>query len=116
MRKKLLKTSVPGKQKARRRKQKRNMKKAEENVLVGWENAKQKKWAIRTLMKKQNGLCAICEEQMNLIKNDPKQASLDHIEPLSRGGLNTINNIQLAHRICNEKKGSTYEREEAGFS
>jgi 5-methylcytosine-specific restriction endonuclease McrA len=35
----------------------------------------------------------------------PKSASIDHIVPLSQNGAHAYRNVQLAHRICNTKKG-----------
>ena len=34
--------------------------------------------------------------------------SIDHILPISKGGLHSWDNIQLAHRICNTRKGNRY--------
>lgn len=32
--------------------------------------------------------------------------SVDHVIPISKGGLHSWNNVQLAHRICNSKKNN----------
>jgi len=32
--------------------------------------------------------------------------SIDHIYPFSKGGLSTVNNLDIAHLICNIKKGN----------
>ena len=40
----------------------------------------------------------------DLMWPDPMSASLDHIVPLSRGGTHTLDNVQLAHLACNERK------------
>lgn len=45
------------------------------------------------LVKKSKGKCQICGKKEKLTK--------DHIVPLSKGGLNTINNIQPLCRHCN---------------
>jgi 5-methylcytosine-specific restriction endonuclease McrA len=39
--------------------------------------------------------------------NDPMSATIDHIIPISLGGRHCAENVQLAHRICNNKKGYT---------
>lgn len=46
------------------------------------------------------GICALCGEYVEL-----KQASRDHIIPRSAGGGNGRDNIQLAHKYCNNLKG-----------
>lgn len=43
-------------------------------------------------------LCGICNKK---IKGD---YHLDHIIPLSRGGLHDVSNLQLAHPLCNRMK------------
>lgn len=45
------------------------------------------------------GLCQICKNPV--IEN----GSLDHIIPLSLGGVHTEWNLQLAHNLCNTKRG-----------
>lgn len=47
------------------------------------------------------GLCGICGEFV-----DPSDFAVDHIIPLSRGGLHAYNNVQLTHVSCNLEKGS----------
>ena len=34
--------------------------------------------------------------------------SIDHIRPISKGGLHSWDNVQLAHRICNTRKNNEY--------
>ncbi len=52
--------------------------------------------------------CGICGDVVDLLFRypDPLTASLDHIVPLSRGGEDTRENIQLAHLRCNIRKGA----------
>ncbi len=54
--------------------------------------------------------CGICGHQL-----DEDDATIDHVIPLSRGGSNTVGNMQLAHEACNKAKGnhlpSEYELE-----
>lgn len=81
---------------------------AGDHSSMGWAEAKKRRWAVRTLMRKQGGLCALCDgEPLCLKAGDPLEATLDHIIPRAAGGLDVITNLQLAHRSCNEKKGST---------
>ena len=46
------------------------------------------------------GICGICEAPA-----DPADFHVDHIVPLSRGGEHTYRNVQVAHPICNLRKG-----------
>jgi 5-methylcytosine-specific restriction endonuclease McrA len=53
-------------------------------------------------------ICGICSEAVNDLARfpDPGSASLDHITPLAAGGSHTRDNLQLAHLICNTRKGA----------
>lgn len=55
---------------------------------------------VRWLLTKTN-ICCICNESVSV-----KDASLEHIIPLSKGGLNNRNNFALAHKDCNSKRGN----------
>lgn len=50
------------------------------------------------LMKLQKGKCACCGKPLN------ERYDLDHIIPLSKGGLHIDSNIQLLSRTCNRQK------------
>ncbi len=52
-------------------------------------------------------ICAICGRpvDMSLKSPDPMAPTVDHIIPVSKGGHpSDINNLQLAHFICNRMK------------
>jgi len=51
------------------------------------------------LYKAQNGLCNGCGSELN-------ESHLDHVMPLSRGGTNTDDNVQLLCPRCNLSKGT----------
>ena len=55
------------------------------------------KWLIR-----KSNLCDICLKPVT-----KQEASLDHVIPLSKGGLNNRNNYRLTHKSCNQKKGNS---------
>lgn len=50
--------------------------------------------------------CALCGEQIDytLPYMDPGEYVVDHIVPVKRGGSDTIDNKQPAHRQCNRAK------------
>ncbi len=56
-------------------------------------------------------VCGICGEVVDreLKYPDLLSPSLDHVLPLSKGGAHTRENCQLAHFICNSRKGDKYE-------
>ena len=55
---------------------------------------------IRALREKQRGRCAICKNKLESVFHR------DHIMPLTRGGSNSIENIQLLCVPCNLSKGA----------
>lgn len=54
-------------------------------------------------------VCQLCGHSIDpaLTKPHPRSASLDHIHPISRGGLHERSNAQTACLGCNVKKGAT---------
>jgi 5-methylcytosine-specific restriction endonuclease McrA len=53
--------------------------------------------------------CGICDEPVDraLDVPHPMAPTLDHIVPLAKGGKHIEANVQLAHFICNSRKGAT---------
>lgn len=54
-------------------------------------------------------ICAICGKPVDktLKYPDPMSATVDHIIPVSQNGdPSSLDNLQLAHRVCNGMKGS----------
>lgn len=64
----------------------------------------QKKWIKNQLINSKGAVCGICGKPIK----DMRECTIDHIRPVSKGGLTTIDNCQLAHPWCNKKKGNTY--------
>lgn len=59
---------------------------------------------ILELYREQNGLCALCGASLEL-----DNCHVDHKIPVSRGGGNELENLQLTHRFCNQSKGAKVE-------
>jgi 5-methylcytosine-specific restriction endonuclease McrA len=53
-----------------------------------------------------NFKCHICGKKTSLEISSPLRLSLDHIEPMSRGGDNTKDNVAPAHRVCNQSRNN----------
>jgi 5-methylcytosine-specific restriction endonuclease McrA len=52
-------------------------------------------------------ICQICSVEVDpRLPRGKYSASLDHIVPLSRGGGHLRSNVQLAHLVCNMRKGN----------
>jgi len=45
------------------------------------------------------GLCGICQQGV-----EPANWHLDHIQPLSKGGQHSYDNVQVSHPVCNMRK------------
>jgi len=55
---------------------------------------------VAILLKRQKGKCPHCESSFKT----GDLMEVDHKEPLSKGGKNTYDNLQLLHRHCHDKK------------
>lgn len=71
------------------------------NELINGLNATLNKRTKNYLLRKSN-LCALCGKPIEKMKD----ATIDHIVPLSKGGVHGVKNMQLAHLKCNQKKGN----------
>jgi len=56
---------------------------------------------LAKIYKQAFGLCALCGLHV-----PPKKASIDHTQPLSKGGAHVWGNVQLTHLVCNLRKGA----------
>lgn len=55
----------------------------------------------RELWKRHDGICGICRTPVALV-----HTTIDHVVPLSRGGLHSYANTQPSHEECNVAKGN----------
>lgn len=62
-----------------------------------------KKFIKKQLIAKNGAICAICGQPITNMKD----CTIDHIVPISRGGMTTLENCQLAHFRCNVSKGNS---------
>jgi len=64
--------------------------------------------SLSRLYARDNGMCQICGAHLTFSDNynSDEYPTIDHIMPLSRGGLHAWNNVQLACRRCNTMKGN----------
>lgn len=69
---------------------------------------------LEKLIKRDGLRCCICGEMCDPDDHSwteysgPMYPTIDHIIPMSKGGGHTWNNVQVAHAICNSKKGDQY--------
>lgn len=59
---------------------------------------------VRKRLLRKSNVCALCGGQIINMKD----ATIDHIVPISRGGGDEIANLQVAHLKCNLEKGNKY--------
>ena len=65
-------------------------------------------WTRKEIFDRDCGVCQICGLPVYDYNEGPRRLrpEFDHIIPLSRGGQNTANNIQLTHAYCNHHKNA----------
>lgn len=49
-----------------------------------------------------SSICSLCPEPLS-----DATKSIDHIVPLARGGSNDLDNMQMAHLLCNQRKNAS---------
>jgi 5-methylcytosine-specific restriction endonuclease McrA len=70
-----------------------------------------RRWVKRQLLRQYGAVCALCEHRIVNMKD----VTLDHIVPLSKGGVDELDNICLAHENCNQAKRDMMPDEWAAF-
>lgn len=62
----------------------------------------------RAIIAKGQPPCAICGQPIDytLRHPDPRSYVVDHVQPLAKGGTDTLDNKQPAHRDCNGAKAA----------
>lgn len=74
----------------------------------GSHTAESKLISARTLYERDGGVCWICGGMcdINADPNSNLYPSVDHMIPQSMGGMDTLDNVRLAHRICNSLRSN----------
>ena len=77
---------------------------------MGWERKRKwlstdarMSWAVKRFLLRQGNSCGICGKVIESMD----EATIDHIVPISKGGMHSPKNMQLAHASCNSAKGNT---------
>lgn len=70
--------------------------------------------SLHQVQEKDNGVCYLCNEPVDnddyVVRDDgvfiagQGYPSIDHVQPVARGGTHTWDNVRLAHRGCNTQK------------
>lgn len=62
----------------------------------------------RTIFARDGWVCQLCDEPIYVALRcpHPMSATVDHVIPIVNGGADAPDNVQAAHKVCNERKGS----------
>jgi 5-methylcytosine-specific restriction endonuclease McrA len=65
-------------------------------------------YTLAEIAKRDQGRCQLCGGQVPMVVKVPEllAPTIDHIVPVSKGGDDTRANVQLAHFVCNSRKGA----------
>jgi 5-methylcytosine-specific restriction endonuclease McrA len=70
-----------------------------------------KRRRMQAILARDGGDCWLCGAPVDMSlqsTNDRWAPSLDHVVPNAHGGPNSIDNLRLAHRLCNGKRGAPF--------
>ena len=69
--------------------------------------------SIERLIKRDESKCYLCGDKVYKTKdsNHNYYPCIEHVIPIIKGGTHTWDNVKLAHRICNNHKGTMTEEE-----
>lgn len=85
-----------------RKKRKNNTHFERINTAESIQEMRERQFIKRQLINSRGNICAICGKPITNM-ND---ITIDHIIPLSKGGMTTLENCQLAHFECNQEKAN----------
>ncbi len=76
----------------------------------GEQTGRARRGTLRSLAERDNWVCHICGEQVpKRFGNYGRAPSIDHVYPLTKGGLDVEENRRLAHKACNSAKGDSLD-------
>jgi 5-methylcytosine-specific restriction endonuclease McrA len=60
------------------------------------------------VLARDGAVCWLCNDaiDLSLLRTSRMGATLDHVIPISKGGADSLDNLRLAHWICNNKKSN----------
>lgn len=92
----------------RQRNSKRNANRYRETKKKRCRTDESKYINLVSLYQRDKGICWLCGKpcDMSLDTNDNYYPSIDHVVPVSKGGMDRWDNVRLAHRICNMIKSN----------
>ncbi len=63
---------------------------------------------ILQLLERDGHYCPLCGEIFDhtIHQSQPLGVTIDHIKPRSKGGGDGLNNLRLAHKMCNIRRGN----------
>ncbi|MDE0330130.1 MAG: HNH endonuclease signature motif containing protein [Anaerolineaceae bacterium] len=62
------------------------------------------------LFRRDRGECGICGLPFDMLNFNPSSIEVDHIKPRAAGGTDDLDNLQLAHARCNQRKGARWSQ------
>jgi len=76
------------------------------NYSPSYKKSKGRKTLRKLLLQRDGNLCCWCKGQMILDFNstDPMSCTIEHVKRKSDGGSNSLDNLALAHRVCNNER------------
>lgn len=81
-----------------------------------WHTRAEKLLVVAYWWEQQKGSCCICNHEMEPYHRDagknPNAASIEHLIPRRENGPNTVGNVRLAHRSCNNRLGGEWAIEQ----
>jgi hypothetical protein len=90
------------------RKQAKQAENRKKNAKRGGARLSGEKFSHEDVAARDNYVCYLCGDRvdMTISRLDNFGANLDHVIPISRGGVDSFDNVKLTHRICNIKKSN----------